>query len=138
MTDGPTDEHVAWIKRRIRDLLFHFYVPSVSDETKRAIMRDWVVILGQFSREEIDQACLTYVGKELRAAPHPGAIKALILKERADRIALERASGARSPQGSEQSYEAPKRRMSEDEVERMFAEIGFRFQPRKFGASNDD
>lgn len=135
-TRDGTDTHAAWIKDRVRALLFHFYVPDVSAATRHQIMQDWIKVLSPYNRDEIEAACLDYIGQGTRAAPHPGAIKARIVDARQAQVRrqIEERRAQNGPEPTPDEIEA-RRVVTPEAANDILEQAGFR--PMKFGGRND-
>lgn len=84
-------KHRAWIGVRVEALLDGYWTARPSDPVREQIMLDWIDVLDQFTRDEITRACRQWVSDNPRRKPNFGDIRQVILQERAEVRAKNRA-----------------------------------------------
>lgn len=78
--------HAEWIAGRVQTLLSHYFSPELSPEVREAAIDDWIKALVDQGRDDIEDACQTYLRDQPRCRPTPGDIRQRALSRAGARL----------------------------------------------------
>jgi hypothetical protein len=82
MTDDELSRHRAYIAVKAKALMSRYFQPPTDDLVERDILLGWMDMLQDYTRDEIDAACRTYLIEQPSRRPHEGLVLAIIQRER--------------------------------------------------------